>query len=291
MAGGGLLDEPAGRELLHAAASSGLDLEGALAGDDDALRPTEVAQPALLLVEAVLALAVPGGASLTAVAGHSVGEYAACVAAGALRPADAMRLVIERGRAMAAMREGTMSALLGLDPDAAEAACREASTATGEVVVVANLNAPGQVVISGTVAGVEAAERAAQSRGLRRALRLNVSGAFHSPLMAAAGERLGAALDVTPLAPARVPIVANVDAEPVTAPEAIRDHLRRQLTAPVRWIDCVNRMLELGATTLAEVGPGAVLSGLARRIAPGAATVTVASVADARALAAGVASS
>ena len=184
-----------------------------------------------------------------------------------------------------------MSALLGLDPDAADAACSDAAAATGEVVVVANLNAPGQVVISGSVAGVEAAERAAQSRGLRRAMRLNVSGAFHSPLMAAAGERLGAALDATDVAPARVPIVANVDAEPLTEPEAIRDHLRRQLTAPGRWVDCVNRMLQLGATTLAEGGPGAVLSGLARRIAPGATTATVASLAEARALAAGVASS
>lgn len=291
MADGGLLREPAALELLQTAASSGLDLERALAGDDDALRPTEVAQPALLLVEVVLALALPGDAGVVAVAGHSVGEYAACVAAGALRPADAMRLVLERGRAMAAMREGTMSALLGLDPDTAEEACAEASAATGDVVVVANLNAPGQVVISGTVAGVEAAERAAQSRGLRRAMRLNVSGAFHSPLMAAAGDRLAAALSATELSAATVPIVANVDAEPVTEPEAIRDHLRRQLTAPVRWIDCVTRMRGLGATTLAEVGPGAVLSGLARRIAPDVASITVASLDEARGLTARAAAS
>jgi [acyl-carrier-protein] S-malonyltransferase len=285
MAGGGLLEDPVAQELLQVAADGGLDLRAALSGDDEALRPTEVAQPALLLVETVLALALADDVHVVAVAGHSVGEYAACVAAGALQPGDAMRLVLERGLAMAAMREGTMSALLGVDPAAAEAACAEAATATGEVVVVANFNAPGQVVISGTVAGVEAAERAAQSRGLRRAMRLNVSGAFHSPLMAAAGERLAAALAATDVATARVPIVANVDAEPVTDGAAIRDRLQRQLTAPVRWIDCANRMVELGATALVEVGPGAVLTGLARRIAPDVRGVAVGSLSDARALA------
>lgn len=289
MAGAGLLNEPAAQALLQTAEQEGVDLRAALAGDDDSLRPTEVAQPALLLVEAVLALTVPDSLVVTAVAGHSVGEYAACIAAGALQPADAMRLVIERGRAMAAMREGTMSALLGVDPAAAEEVCAEASAATGEVVVVANFNAPGQVVISGTIAGVEAAEGAAQSRGLRRAMRLNVSGAFHSPLMAAAGERLATAVAATEVAPARVPIVANVDAQAVTDPEAIRDRLCRQLTAPVRWIDCVNTMLAMGAASLAEVGPGAVLTGLARRIAPSIPTATVGTLAEARALTAGAA--
>lgn len=272
---GGLGDGPLAAELLDVAASEGLDLAAALRGDDAVLRPTEVAQPALLFVEAVLAAELPDGTDVAAVAGHSVGEYAACVAAGAIAPADAMRLVITRGRAMAATRQGTMSAVLGLDDATLAEVCAEIS-AGGDEVVVANLNAPGQTVISGTVAGVAAAEAAALQRGARRAVRLNVSGAFHSPLMAAAAEQLGVALDAVAIAPARVPIVANVDATLVAEPEAIRDHLRRQLTAPVRWIDCVNRLVEMGVTALVEVGPGSVLSGLARRIAPSAETLQVA---------------
>lgn len=284
MAGGGLLDDPLAHQLLEVAADQGLDLRRSLLGDDDALRPTEVAQPALLLVEAVLARALPSAVAVAAVAGHSVGEYAACVAAGAIDPADAMRLVIERGRAMAAMREGTMSAILGLDAAAVADICTDV-TQVGAEVVVANLNAPAQVVISGTLAGVEAAENLARERGSRRVVRLNVSGAFHSPLMAGAAARLAATLDSVEISPARVPIVANVDAAAVTAPEAIRDRLRRQLTAPVRWVDCVAGLAGLGATALLEVGPGAVLSGLARRIAPGVPTLQAGSLDEARAIA------
>lgn len=272
---GGLDDGPMAAELLGVATSEGLDLAAALRGDDAALRPTEVAQPALLFVEAVLAAELAGGVAVAAVAGHSVGEYAACVFAGAIAPADAMRLVIARGRAMASMREGAMSAILGLDEATLADVCAEVS-ASGTKVVVANLNAPGQTVISGTVAGVEAAEALAQQRGARRAVRLNVSGAFHSPLMADAAERLSAVLDAVAIERARLPIVANVDATPVTEPDAIRDRLRRQLTAPVRWVDCVNRLIEMGATTLVEVGPSNVLSGLSRRIAPAAVTLQVA---------------
>lgn len=283
MAGGEVLESAAGAELLRAAADQGLDLRAALQGDDVALRPTEVAQPALLFVEAVLALSLPADLDVVAVAGHSVGEYAACVAAGALRPADAMRVVIARGRAMAAMHEGTMSALLGLDAAAAEDVCAEAARG-GEVVVVANINAPEQIVISGTVAGVAAAERLAQERGAKRAVRLNVSGAFHSPLMAGAAEQVAGVLDSVELSPARVPVVANVDAAAVTEPDEIRERLRRQITAPVRWVDCVRRLVDLGAEALVEVGPGAVLSGLARRIAPEARTQQVSSPEAARAV-------
>ena len=280
---GGLGAGPRVAELLDAAAAEGLDLAGALRGDDAALRPTEVAQPALLFVEAVLAAELPDAADVVAVAGHSVGEYAACVAAGAIAPADAMRLVITRGRAMASTREGTMSAILGLDAEPLGEVCAEIS-ASGDEVVVANLNAPGQTVISGTVAGVEAAEALALLRGARRAVRLNVSGAFHSPLMGAAAEQLGAALDEVAIAAARVPIVANVDAALVSEPEAIRAHLRRQLTAPVRWIDCVNRLVAMDVAALVEVGPGNVLSGLARRIAPSVTTLQVATHESARGL-------
>ena len=269
MAEGGLLEEPLARELLQVAADGGLDLGAALGGGDEGLRATEVAQPALLLVEAVLAAALAADVDVVAVAGHSVGEYAACVAAGALRPDAAMRLVLERGRAMAAMREGTMSALLGIDAGAAADVCAEVARGSGETVVVANVNAPGQTVISGSVAGVDAAVTLAQSRGLRRAVRLNVSGAFHSPLMADAATAFARSLDAAAIAPARIAVVCNVDAEPVTDPAALRDRLRRQLTAPVRWVDCVERMVAMGADTLVEVGPGSVLTGLARRIAPG----------------------
>jgi len=283
MAGDDLLDSAIADEFLRAAAEEGLDLRAALRGDDDALRPTDVAQPALLLVEGVVGLSLPAGLDVVAVAGHSVGEYAACVVAGALQPADAMRVVIARGRAMAAMQEGTMSALLGLAAGRAAEVCAEVAAA-GEVVVVANVNAPEQTVISGTVTGVAAAEHLALERGARRAVRLNVSGAFHSPLMAAAAERVAAVLDTVAIAPARTPVVANVDAAAVTRPDEIRDRLRRQITAPVRWIECVQRLIELGAAGLVEVGPGSVLSGLARRIAPGIGTEQVSTPAAARSL-------
>jgi [acyl-carrier-protein] S-malonyltransferase len=284
MAGDGLLEEPLARELLDVAAGEGLDLATALLGDDDALRPTEIAQPALLLVGAVLAGVLPEPLDVVAVAGHSVGEYAACVAAGAIKAADAMRVVIERGRAMAAMREGTMSAIIGLDEDAVAAVCAEVAS-SGADVVVANFNAPAQTVISGSLAGIEAAEGRARERGARRVVRLNVSGAFHSPLMADAAARVAAALAAIPLAPARIPIVANVDAEPVTDPDAIRERLERQLTAPVRWIACVHRSLAMGASTLVEVGPGSVLSGLARRIVPDVVTLPAGTIAAARGVA------
>ncbi len=284
MAGAEVLESATGAELLHVAAEEGLDLRAALEGDDASLRPTDVAQPALLLVEAVLGLSLPDDLDVVAVAGHSVGEYAACVAAGALRPADAMRVVIARGRAMAAMREGTMSALLGFGAAAAEEVCAEAAR-DGDVVVVANINAPEQTVISGTTAGIEAAERLALERGAKRAVRLNVSGAFHSPLMAGAAERVAVVLESVEISPARVPVVANVDAAAVTHPDEIRDRLRRQITAPVRWVDCVHRLVELGAAGLVEVGPGSVLSGLARRIAPSVPAQQVSSPAAACALA------
>ena len=267
---GGLVDTPLARRLLGTAAERGLDLATALQGDDDALRPTEVAQPALLLVECVLAEQVRSNADVEVrgVAGHSVGEYAALVAAGALEPAVAMGLVIERGRAMAAMREGGMAALLGADVETAEAVCREATAATGAPVVVANLNAPGQVVLSGATTALQAAIELARARGVRRAMPLNVSGAFHSPLMAPAAERFAALLDSTEFHDAAVPVVCNVDGAAVSNAGGLRDRLRRQLTAPVRWTDCVTTLAALGIDELVEVGPGAVLTGLAKRIAP-----------------------
>jgi [acyl-carrier-protein] S-malonyltransferase len=277
----GLTDLPIALEMLDAAESSGLDLRAALSGDDDHLRPTEIAQPALLLVECALRSTLPDGLDVIAVAGHSVGEYAAAVAAGALQPADAMRLVIERGRAMAAMRDGTMCALIGIDVDAAIDVCAETQRETGESVVVANLNAPGQLVISGSIDSVAAASKLALERGARRAIPLNVSGAFHSPLMTSAAARFETALDAVAIADPHPPVVCNVDATDVHTADALRDRLRLQLTSPVRWIDCVRRLVDLGADTLIEVGPGSVLSGLARRIAPDVRSISVTSIAAA----------
>jgi [acyl-carrier-protein] S-malonyltransferase len=271
----GLTSLPIAIEMLDAAQASGLDLGAALQGDDEQLRRTEIAQPSLLFVESALRSALPDDLDIVAVAGHSVGEYAAAVAARALQPADAMRLVIERGRAMAAMRDGTMCALIGIDVDAATAACDEAQRETGEIVVVANHNAPGQLVVSGSTAGVDAAAKIALSRGARRAIPLNVSGAFHSPLMTSAAQRFETGLDSTALSDPHPPVVCNVDGHDVHTAAELRERLRAQLTSPVRWIDCVRRLVELGAETLVEVGPGNVLSGLARRIAPDVRTVSV----------------
>ena len=282
--GADLLEVAPAPELLDVAAGAGIDLRRALAGDEEGLRPTEAAQPALLLVESVLAVrlgSVTPGVEVVGVAGHSVGEYAALVAAGVLEPAVAMRLVAARGRAMAAMREGGMTALLGASEEVATAICAEVSASGCGVVVVANLNGPGQVVISGERAALDAAAALARERGVRRAMPLRVSGAFHSPLMSVAAEEVGALIDAAPLAPAAVPVVCNVDGAPVRDPDALRDRLRRQLASPVRWSDCVGGLAGLGAEVLVEVGPGSVLSGLTGRIDPGLRTLQVASAAAA----------
>jgi [acyl-carrier-protein] S-malonyltransferase len=271
---GDLVDTALGSRLVAVAAEEDLDLAAVLAGSDDALRPTEVAQPALLFVELVLAAALPDHLDVVGVAGHSVGEYAAVSVAGAYTAEDTMRLVIRRGREMALMTGGTMAAVLGLDAGELEAVCAQVRE-SGAVVVVANLNAPGQIVISGSSHGVAAAGGLARERGARRVVPLNVSGAFHSPLMAPAGARLADAIRGTSLHALRLPVVCNVDAAVVDDAAQLPDRLSRQLEAPVRWMDCVTRLVALGADTLVEVGPGAVLAGLARRIAPGVATTSI----------------
>ncbi len=279
-----VLDLGVARELLAVAAGEGLDLAAALEGDEEALRPTEIAQPALLLVGVALATVLPGGVEVVAVAGHSVGEYAALVAAGALEPADAMRLVIARGRAMAAMRQGAMAALLGADLATAEQLCAAVEAAGLGPVVVANLNAPGQVVLSGSVEGIDAAVAMGRDRGVRKAMRLRVSGAFHSPLMADAAAAVAALLDAVPLHDARVPVACNVDGALVRDAGGLRDRLRRQLASPVRWTDCVLALAGLEPDLLVELGPGGVLTGLARRIDPEARALAVATAAEAAAL-------
>ncbi|MFN2450819.1 MAG: ACP S-malonyltransferase [Candidatus Dormibacteria bacterium] len=272
----GLLEGAGAEHLLEAAQAEGLDLRRALAGDSEALRPTEVAQPALLFVETLLAAPLLGLPGLVATAGHSVGEYAALVAAGALLPAQAMRLVTRRGQAMSGMRDGGMLALVGADPELAGRVCAEAG-ASG-TLVVANLNAPGQVVLSGSREAISAAAGVARRLGVRRALPLNVSGAFHSPLMAAAGTAFAELLASEPFGQASPPVVCNVDASAQRDGDALRERLAGQLVSPVRWADSVRTMVDdLGAELLVEVGPGSVLSGLVRRIAP---EVEVRAVAD-----------
>ncbi len=278
-----LLGDPLAIRLLEVATAEGLDLAAALNGSDEGLRPTEIAQPALALVELVLAAGLPADLDVVGVAGHSVGEYAAVSVAGAYAPEDVMRLVIQRGREMASMTQGTMAAVLGLDVATVERACSDVRDG-GEVVVVANLNAPGQTVISGTAAGVEQAGALARDRGARRVVALNVSGAFHSPLMAPAAARFASVIDATPRQALRIPVVCNVDGEAVEHAADLPPRLAAQLESPVRWTDCVAGLVALGAQTIVEVGPGSVLTGLTKRIAPAITTAAVSDPGDVAAL-------
>jgi [acyl-carrier-protein] S-malonyltransferase len=277
----GLLDDPEAIELIDEARQWGVDLVAELQGTDEALRATTVAQPTLLFVEITLAGQIPRGLDIAAVAGHSSGEYAAAVAAGALAPREAMRLVIARAAAMAASGRGTMTALLGVDERTAVEVCAQASEQTGHIAVVANINGPGQIVISGSAEAVAVAATLAGDRGLRRAVPLNVSGGFHSPLMADAAAEFAARLDEATIADPAIPIVCNVDGAAVTTATELRDRLKRQLSSPVRWTDCVIQLVALGAEALVEVGPGSVLTGMARRIAPDVLALPVSTVAAA----------
>lgn len=241
-------------------------------GPEDELRQTRNTQPAIFLHSMLVAQALTT-ATPSMVAGHSLGEYSALVAAGALTFTDALRLVRLRGELMqhaGEVQKGTMAAVVGLSAEATAEACREASAAG--IVQPANFNSPGQIVISGSVEGVRAAMELARTRGAKMVKELVVSGAFHSPLMETAREGLRAALDTTPIRDARIPVYANVTAEPVTAADAIRDLLYRQLTMPVRWEETVRNMVRDGATDLIELGPGKVLQGLIKRTEPGVRT-------------------
>jgi [acyl-carrier-protein] S-malonyltransferase len=270
-----------GARLLAVAAAAGVDLAPAFAGDEELIRPTEVAQPALIFTELVIAAALPRDLAVVAVAGHSVGELAALAAAGALDPEQALRLAVERGRLMAAMREGTMAAVLGLEADTVARLCAQ----TEGTVVVANLNGPGQVVVSGGVAAVGALSARAREAGARRVVPLKVSGAFHSPLMAGAAAEFVRVLDSVELRSPSIPVIANVDAAPLVSAAELREGLGRQMVSPVRWSESVQRMVAMGAQVLVEVGPGSVLTGLARRIAPDVTAFGVDSLAAAAGLA------
>ena len=235
-------------------------------GSEEELRETRITQPAIFVHSTVNYLTAEDPPRPDAVAGHSLGEYSALVAAGALSFPDALRLVSARAQAMQAATEeqqGTMAAVLGLDDATIELACREIE----EVVVPANYNSPGQLVISGTLAGIEQASKVLADLGARRVLPLPVGGAFHSPLMAPAGDRLRAAIEETDFRPPRCPIYQNVDASPSVDPAAIRQKLIDQLTGAVRWSQTIVAMQADGVDAFVEVGgKGGVLAGLIRKV-------------------------
>ena len=237
-------------------------------GPEEALKLTENTQPALLTVSvAAYRVLEEKGIRPDFVAGHSLGEYSALVAAGALQFADALRLVRRRGQYMQEAvppGEGAMAAILGLRPGQVAEICRKA--AEGQVVAPANLNSPEQTVISGHAAAVKRAVEQASASGAKRAVILAVSAPFHSELMMPAQLRLEKDLAATSFAPLRIPLVTNVDAGVITSGEEARAALVRQVTLPVRWEDSMRELIEQGTTTFVEVGPGRVLSGLLRQI-------------------------
>ncbi len=287
-------------------------------GPEDALRETINTQPAIVatslallaaLQEAAGASAAPDEPSLrspltpAAVAGHSVGEYAAVAASGALGIAETLRLVRERGRVM--HEEGLrcpsgMAAVLGMDRATLEGIAAEATrraqsepveaSARGEHpgwghVVVANDNAPGQIVLSGEQHALDIAMELAKAQGAKRVVPLTVSGAFHSPVMAPAAEGLARAVAEASIQAPQVPIISNITAEPITSAEGLRDELSRQIASPVQWTQSVQNLVQSGIGVFVEVGAGQVLSGLIKRIAKGATVLSVSSAADVPAVA------
>jgi [acyl-carrier-protein] S-malonyltransferase len=245
-------------------------------GPEDQLTLTENTQPAILAVSiAAFRLLESRGLMPRWVAGHSLGEYSANVAAGTFSFGDALRLVRRRGRYMqeaVPVGTGAMAAILGGDLPTVTRACEE--SAQGEIVSPANINCPGQIVIAGHTAAVQRATERVKALGARRAKLLSVSAPFHCALMKPAEERLAPELRALPTARPSVPVVANVDAEPKRDGASSVDALVRQVSAPVRWEDVVRRLASEGVTTYVEVGPGSVLSGLVKKIQPDAHVMT-----------------
>lgn len=238
-------------------------------GPQEQLTMTANAQPALLTTGAALLQSLTAaGIQPDYTAGHSLGEYTALVASGALHFEDAVYAVHKRGQFMEEAvpnGEGTMAAILGLDRNTLQEVT-EKVTENGDVVQLANLNCPGQIVISGTVAGVEKAGAAAKEAGAKRVLPLQVSGPFHSSLMKPAAEKFRSVLNEIHIHDAKVPVIANVSASPISDSGVIQQTLIEQLYSPVLWEDCVEKMIELGVDTFVEIGPGKVLSGLIKKI-------------------------
>ena len=233
-------------------------------GTDDDLRQTKVTQPAIFLHSVILAKVMGESFKPAMVAGHSLGEFSALVAAGALSFEDGLKLVYARAMAMQKacdIEPSTMAAVLGLEDEKVEEICNNASD-----VVAANFNSPGQVVISGSIEGIAAVCEQLKAAGAKRALPLKVSGAFHSPFMEPAKIELAAAINNTVVKTPVCPIYQNVSAKAVTTPQTIKENLMAQLTSPVRWTQTVKNMIEDGATSFIEVGPGTVLQGLVKKV-------------------------
>jgi [acyl-carrier-protein] S-malonyltransferase len=264
-------------------------------GPEEELTSTQNAQPALLAHGAALWAVLRDvlRPHVRAAAGHSLGEFTAHHAAGSLTVADAARLVRRRGELMyegGVRQPGAMAAILALSEERVEQVCRDASRGDAAVVVPANYNSPDQLVISGHTAAVERAMTLARDAGAKRALRLKLSGAFHSPLMEVAADGLRQALDATPFGEPDFPVYANVTAEPTGDAGSARRLLLRQLTAPVRWTQLMRNLAARHPDALfIELGPGSVLTGLAKRIAPALRTMSSGAAADVAALTAGVA--
>ncbi|HVV66050.1 MAG TPA: ACP S-malonyltransferase [Rhizomicrobium sp.] len=263
-------------------------------GPESDLVLTENAQPAIMAASMAVVRALERGAGLDlarqarVVAGHSLGEYSALCAAGAFTLGDAARLLKLRGQAMQAavpVGEGGMSALLGAGIDQAEALAKECAAATGGVCVVANDNAPGQVVISGAKAAIDKAPEIAKAMGIKRAMALNVSAPFHSPLMQPAADKMREALAAVTIRPPAVPVLANVTASETSEPETIRRLLVEQVTGRVRWRESVLAFRGLGVSTTVEAGGGKVLTGMIKRIDKELQTFTLDTPADIEAFA------
>lgn len=269
-------------------------------GPDETLRETINAQPAIVTVSLALLAALqetlsPHNSSWSNplvpsyTAGHSVGEYAAVVAADALDLKSAAMLVRERGRLM--HHEGTvcpggMAAIIGMEAEPLQALCQEAtSQAAGEHpgrgrVIIANFNAPGQIVISGEQHALNVAMELAKTRGAKRVIPLAVSGAFHSPVMQPAASGLAQVIATTKVQDARVPIISNITAQPLTAAQDIREELAEQISSSVQWIRTIEYLVQAGVSTFIEIGPGQALTGMIKRITKGVTTVTISSMAD-----------
>ncbi|HKL91902.1 MAG TPA: ACP S-malonyltransferase [Bacteroidales bacterium] len=235
-------------------------------GSDEDLKQTKVTQPAIFLHSVLLAKEMGAEFQPDMVAGHSLGEFSALVAAGAMAFEDGLKLVHQRALAMqkaCEMQESTMAAILGLADEVVEKVCAEI---TDKVVVPANYNCPGQIVISGSMEGIDAACAKLTEAGAKRALKLSVGGAFHSPLMEPARLELAAAIEATQFQTPICPVYQNVNAKPQTDPEIIKANLVAQLTSPVRWTQSVQAMIADGADHFIELGPGAVLQGLVKKI-------------------------
>jgi [acyl-carrier-protein] S-malonyltransferase len=238
-------------------------------GPEEALKMTTNTQPALVLCSVIaFRLLEEQGIKPDFVAGHSLGEYSALVAGGSLQFADALYLVRKRGEFMQEAvppGRGVMAAIMGMEKEEVAKICGEAQD--GQVVEIANLNSPGQIVISGETEAVDRAIKAAKEKGAKRAVLLPVSAPFHCRLMRPAGEKLGEILATVQVRNLGIPLVANVDAQLTTSSDSIRPALVRQVSAPVLWEDCIRALQRVGVGTFVEVGPGTVLSGLIKRIA------------------------